>query len=240
MTYYFDNSGTSTGPLSKEELKGKISKDTLVWYEGQPDWVKASDVEDLRDLFFEAPPPLPKKEKVIKVEASIKKEKKEILTEKNQTTIATEIKILFFIAIGALVIGLVTYLVKQSSLDYSKYSSLSNGLKSYETDYSNMLNMPYSIIDETGKQIIENWHKNNQSRLGSLLDLSRSYGCYDNSSYWSYDKREVIQNCLKYRMQDINEESFSFGKKWFFLSLLILVAGRYIFYASKWVATKSK
>lgn len=49
MTYYFDNSGTSTGPLSKEQLKGKISKDTLVWYEGQPDWIKASEVEDLKD-----------------------------------------------------------------------------------------------------------------------------------------------------------------------------------------------
>jgi len=242
MTYYYDNSGASTGPLSKEQLRGKVGKHTLVWYEGLTDWTKASEIEDLKDLFLEIPPPLPTKEKVIKVEASIikeKQERQEILTEKNQTQIATEIKIIFFLAIAALVIGFVTYIIEQSNLNHGKYSSLINDLKAYDNDYSNMINNQYPLFGEGEKAKIDKWFNENRSREDSLINVGRSYGCDDNNSFFSHEKSKTIINCLSYRIENINDKAFSFAQKWFFISLVILVAGRYIFFATQWVAKKS-
>ncbi len=40
------------GPYTKEELVGfVITPDTLVWYEGLPDWTEAKNIEELSDLF---------------------------------------------------------------------------------------------------------------------------------------------------------------------------------------------
>lgn len=60
--YYYSDGQNQFGPFTKEELRGqKITKETLVWCEGMSDWVKAGDVDDLADLFFQIsmPPPLP-------------------------------------------------------------------------------------------------------------------------------------------------------------------------------------
>ncbi|KAA5826254.1 DUF4339 domain-containing protein [Algibacter amylolyticus] len=60
--YYYENAGQKNGPLSKEALKGKISKDTLVWREGLENWIKASQLPELKDLFKNEPPPFPSTE----------------------------------------------------------------------------------------------------------------------------------------------------------------------------------
>ena len=50
------------GPFTIDELKNQhINRDTLVWYDGIPDWEKASNIEALRDVFV-TPPPIPKKD----------------------------------------------------------------------------------------------------------------------------------------------------------------------------------
>lgn len=133
-----------------------------------------------------------------------------------------------------------TYLVKQSKLDHGKYNTLLNGFKAYDNDYSNMINNQYPLFGEGERAKIDKWFDENRGRRDSLIYVARSYGCYDNSSYLASDREKAMQNCLKYRIDDINDEAFSFAKKWFFISLLILIAGRYLFFASKWVATKSK
>ena len=62
-THYFYLSGDrQMGPFTHDELKNQhINRDTLVWYDGIPDWEKASNIEALRDLFI-TPPPFPKKD----------------------------------------------------------------------------------------------------------------------------------------------------------------------------------
>lgn len=60
--YYSDGEG-QFGPLGLEALKSKgINKNTLVWTEGMEDWKKASEVEELKEIFRSVPPPLPGKE----------------------------------------------------------------------------------------------------------------------------------------------------------------------------------
>lgn len=58
--WYYTQSGTQHGPVSKEELKrlgqsGQITRESLVWQEGWPEWRAASSVDGL----FPTPPPIP-------------------------------------------------------------------------------------------------------------------------------------------------------------------------------------
>jgi len=54
---YIDNK--QKGPFSLEELKEqKITNQTLVWFEGQIDWQKASEIEELKEIFKKVPPPI--------------------------------------------------------------------------------------------------------------------------------------------------------------------------------------
>lgn len=57
--YHYSDGDNQFGPLTIEELKdNKITKDTMVWYEGLDNWVKAGDVDELKELFKSTPPPL--------------------------------------------------------------------------------------------------------------------------------------------------------------------------------------
>lgn len=55
--YYYVVNDQKKGPLLKSELKGKVLKKTLIWREGMKNWVKASELQELNDLF--EPPPIP-------------------------------------------------------------------------------------------------------------------------------------------------------------------------------------
>lgn len=61
--YYILDGQNTIGPFSKLKLfSQKITKDTLVWYEGLSEWKRAGDIEELADLFSSkrVPPPLPR------------------------------------------------------------------------------------------------------------------------------------------------------------------------------------
>ena len=52
MLYYIIDNNTQKGPFPKEKLleNGLLPK-SLIWREGLPDWVEASSLEELQDLF---------------------------------------------------------------------------------------------------------------------------------------------------------------------------------------------
>ena len=60
--YFYLINDRQFGPVTKEELKNKIDKDTLVWYEGLREWSKAKDLDELssmlKPLILEKPQPL--------------------------------------------------------------------------------------------------------------------------------------------------------------------------------------
>jgi len=49
------------GSVKQQIQRGMITRDTLVWTEGMPNWTKAGDVSDIAPLFSSVPPPLPPK-----------------------------------------------------------------------------------------------------------------------------------------------------------------------------------
>ena len=60
--YFYLSGDQQMGPFTHDELKNQhINRETLVWYDGIPDWEKASNIESLKDIFM-TPPPIPKKD----------------------------------------------------------------------------------------------------------------------------------------------------------------------------------
>lgn len=68
-TYYYSINNKQIGPVSFEELRGKIKPDTKIWFEGLSDWKKASEIPELNDLYIKStqngkiPPPLKKRKR---------------------------------------------------------------------------------------------------------------------------------------------------------------------------------
>jgi membrane protease subunit (stomatin/prohibitin family) len=63
-SYWAALNGQQSGPFATDALRqhvgsGALTRDTLVWREGMPQWTRAGDVADLAALFPAAPPPLP-------------------------------------------------------------------------------------------------------------------------------------------------------------------------------------
>lgn len=65
VVYNVAVNGSSTGPYDLQTLSqmiavGQVTKDTLVWKAGLPEWIKAGDADDLKTFFNMTPPPIPK------------------------------------------------------------------------------------------------------------------------------------------------------------------------------------
>lgn len=62
--YHVAINGETTGPydmatLSQLVNSGTLTKDSLVWKQGMPDWAKAGEIQELQSLFEDAIPPIP-------------------------------------------------------------------------------------------------------------------------------------------------------------------------------------
>jgi hypothetical protein len=57
--FYIHKDDQQQGPFTTEELKDlKITRETMVWFEGADNWKKAIEVDDLKEIFKSVPPPL--------------------------------------------------------------------------------------------------------------------------------------------------------------------------------------
>jgi hypothetical protein len=62
--YFAAIGGQQAGPFDLNALRGlisqgKVTRDTLVWKQGMPQWTAAGKVPDMQNFFGAAPPPLP-------------------------------------------------------------------------------------------------------------------------------------------------------------------------------------
>ena len=63
--YFFVVNGVHSQPfllsdLPKLIIEGLVKQDTLAWTEGLQDWVRATEIEEIKTLFNQTPPPIPK------------------------------------------------------------------------------------------------------------------------------------------------------------------------------------
>ncbi len=64
-TFFVAIDGVQSGPFDMNALAAKVrdgslTRETLVWREGMPEWVAAAKISELQSLFAATPPPLPK------------------------------------------------------------------------------------------------------------------------------------------------------------------------------------
>lgn len=95
--YYLHNGEDNSGPFNIEELKDqKITKDTPVWSNDMQDWKKAGEVDELKSILSNNPPPLKKIQK-----SKYKKPKKSNFLK----YLIIAISIIAFLAIGINIIS---------------------------------------------------------------------------------------------------------------------------------------
>jgi hypothetical protein len=64
VQFFVAINGQQQGPYSIETLQqmikaGSLKADSLLWKQGMANWLKASDIAEVKDLFGAVPPPLP-------------------------------------------------------------------------------------------------------------------------------------------------------------------------------------
>jgi len=76
--FYYHDGTAQQGPFDIEELKLKsLTKTTMIWYEGLPEWKKADEIDELKELFIvKTPPPLMASPPKLQVETNSISEKK--------------------------------------------------------------------------------------------------------------------------------------------------------------------
>lgn len=110
--YYYVDNDQRLGPFTVQELQLKrIKESTLVWTEGLNQWTLAKDIEELKNIVFAEPPPIPKV--VINPTSAVIQSERPRLTpsaSKYDLTYKMEIDATFW-GVGLFVTNLVIYLL---------------------------------------------------------------------------------------------------------------------------------
>jgi hypothetical protein len=139
-TYYIHNGTENSGPFLLDELKAKkITKTTLVWFEGMDEWKYAGDIPELKIILTVVPPPL-------KNIPPFPKEEKKVVSQ----TILGMDKSIFFLACGILVLIIATLIFNT----YQDNRSLELEQKNKQTEFQNQqIELQQKQTDEEKIQI---------------------------------------------------------------------------------------
>jgi len=244
--YFYVNEGQSNGPLTKEELVGKINSETLVWYEGLISWTKASEIHELLSIVQLTPPPIPNQEitQPNKFEVILKKDNENLITAKSEVAIANEIKGLFYLALISFALALIGFIYKSQS-ENAEFESLLNKFKAYEMDYKNEYKMRGDLYGnvELGDTVIANWRNNNQGRLDDLFEQSKRLNCYSEKEIANSGFKMPSQDYTMAKIQNSISYGYRLGRSFafniFFISIIILIIGRYLIKSVKWISKRS-
>jgi uncharacterized protein HemX len=104
--FYIHKDEQQQGPFTSEELKDlKITRETMVWFEGEESWKAAVEIEELQEIFKSIPPPL--------IDKKIEDPKKSIDEEKpSRKKKGLTLAIIVVLVIGAL--GAYWYTIQQA------------------------------------------------------------------------------------------------------------------------------
>lgn len=249
--FYYIEEGNQIGPLTKEELVGKISPETLVWFEGLDNWKKSSEIPEFIN-FKTVPPPIPNdiliKNK--KIEVVVKKEKKDLISAKSEVVIAKELKYITYIILISFGISLIVYLSKSVSENSDYYTLLnkfnnhkSSGEKLYENkQMDDILASDSTIIKRNEELFNEELNKLNKV-LDGLYDESKLLNCYQEkelgynfqSTGIKIPDENLTIKCIENKISQVNRLAFQLSLTIFVISSILLIGLRYLFRTINWV-----
>lgn len=248
--YFYVHEGKSNGPFSKEELVKNINPETLIWFEGLTKWVKASEIPELLSIAQSTPPPIPFEEikKPKQVEVILKKEERKAISPKTEVALANELKYNGLLFICAAVFALIGFLYVYESQN-SEYNKLLNKYETYRREYEKFYyskenERSFSKDDPILKKRIEEEIAQDSTKFSNMSDEldkeSKRLNCCKSNYAWSEtcDSRlTLVEIESKIGYGKLLAKRFSY--KVFFISLVILVIGRYTVKGLKWVKNTS-
>lgn len=176
--YHYSDGDNQFGPLTIEELSDKkISKDTMVWYEGLDNWVKASEVDELKVLFKSVPPPL----------TSTKQTPPPINKSTNQSGNANQTTspqkkskkgLVIGIISGVIILAVVAVLIinknQSSNNDYNNNSSTSSESNINSAPSNNQQDnyTPPPPRQKTAEELRQELYKKEKTRPGDYLSVT--------------------------------------------------------------------
>jgi len=253
LQYYYSENGKAHGPVEKESLKGKILRDTLIWFDGLEDWKKASEIPELLSVFQNIPPPLPderKKEKDNTVDVRILNETKPIISAKGEVKLANEIRSNFLLLVFSTLIAFIAFIVFDEYKS-SELRKLDSGFKTYEDGLRSARESDFISGSVAFGEYYRIYETNNKKKLDSLFQVSRSMNCYTEdqipvttnmwgqTSYYSSPSIKATRNTIKMRLNYITIKSKEFGYMTLLISALILIFGRYVIKGFRWVGDRT-
>ena len=140
--YHYSNGDNQFGPLTIEELKdSKITKDTIVWYEGLDNWVKAGEVDELKELFKSIPPPLNTTKQTQPPPIS-KPTEQTYLTSSKENPNNNKKKLIIGFIVGAVILGVfaIIFYNKNQSSNNNNYDT--NSTDTYNSSNNNSYSEP--------------------------------------------------------------------------------------------------
>lgn len=232
------------GPYSLEEIKALgILPTTLIWTEELKDWTEAREVPELGNLFKKMPPPIPKKsEKVYKVEAEIKKEKKEkLITPETEVATAKEIKANFGLAIVGALIGLVSFPIFFSMNGGNDQFNMYNKWESFsERHYGSTSIFDYNREKTKEELLAIDKEKKKLERESELLGWRNRNSTIGGGSIQIPATSSEIQKFHKFRYESEAENAMEPSTITGIIAILVLIFGRYLLKGAKWVEKTSK
>ncbi len=211
--------GLQQGPFTIEQLVGKgINSSTLVWTEKLDNWVEAKNIEDLKEIIRNSPPPIPDF-----VHKSLRNEANKRV---NAILLAKEIKINFKLVLSALVIGIISYPIHYSMNDGFAHQSISNKLHD-----------SYALSNQMYDQLSKEEQQKTLSDYNELERESEALG-YDRNNMEHLNLTPLGYHEKQYHI--IASDSFMPSIKTFLISILLLISVRYLYKGVKWVKINSK
>jgi hypothetical protein len=176
MKYFIIQHENQLGPYSIEDLGlAKIDKNTLVWYEGLLDWTKASELEELKDIFVsnaKIPPPIPESEKKAPPTPPNSSKSNNIPPQKNFISVSKKTNYLPYIGGAILLIFLICLAFRPNYSKNDSYSNAEDNLKNVsaerEFDESTNSNQNNSSNENSSSQ--DNLYSNNNSNYSPKVN----------------------------------------------------------------------
>ena len=141
--YFLHKDGRQVGPYTKEDLAQiRITRDTMLWFDGLVDWQEAGTIEELADLFRNQPPPfIPKND--TQPPHRDPQEKPRDMGKKNAELLKKSS--LIYAAIGVVVIGMVAFILNENQK--AKANQLQEKLKTQQEQIEQQRNQQQALED---------------------------------------------------------------------------------------------